>query len=107
MLEGEVLSGSCSHSPCSATEAVRSENDLEEDPADTCINGRSERRQGFWKHESESIWNWVQISALALTNHDTRSKSFLYYLLLIKVKLIYENVHHSYVCHLSQTQLSD
>lgn len=86
---------------------MRSENDLEEDPVDAYKNGRSERRQGFWKHESQSIWNWVQISALALTNHDTWSKSFLYYLFLIKVKPIYGNVHQSYVCHLSRTQLSD
>lgn len=52
MLEGEILSGFCSRSSCSPSEAVRSENYLEEDQADTYKNGRSERRQGFWKHES-------------------------------------------------------
>ena len=45
MLEGEILSGSCSHSPCPTSEAVRSENDLE-DSVDTCKNGRSEEVRG-------------------------------------------------------------
>lgn len=41
-----------------------------------------------------SIWTWAQILSLPFTNHGILMKSLLsYYLLLIKVQLIYKKVH--------------